>query len=152
MKVLKICQIVPTLQIREHLVNIIFFSAVRCSFLAECVHTFSMDIELRNDRIPRNPFDRQFLDMIAVSIGCVNKMHPPVCVVCITCVHNMCESERGVVAGACVSVWGRGCYHDIYHDIIDIYISRQPCIRAINVYKPRMHTCSEIGRMNTGYR
>ena len=22
-----------------------------------------MDIELRNDRIPRNPFDRQFLDM-----------------------------------------------------------------------------------------
>ena len=23
----------------------------------------SMDIELRNDRIPRNPFDRQFLDM-----------------------------------------------------------------------------------------
>ena len=23
-----------------------------------------MDIELRNDRIPRNPFDRQFLDMI----------------------------------------------------------------------------------------
>ena len=30
---------------------------------SECVHTFSMDIELRNDRIPRNPFDRQFLDM-----------------------------------------------------------------------------------------
>ena len=27
---------------------------------SECVHTFSMDIELRNDRIP---FDRQFLDM-----------------------------------------------------------------------------------------
>ena len=27
-----------------------------------------MDIELRNDRIPHNPFDRQFLDMI----------HPPV--------------------------------------------------------------------------
>ena len=23
-----------------------------------------MDIELRNDRIPRNPFDRQFLDML----------------------------------------------------------------------------------------
>ena len=23
-----------------------------------------MDIELRNDRIPRNPFDRQFLDMM----------------------------------------------------------------------------------------
>ena len=30
---------------------------------SECVHTFSMDTELRNDRIPRNPFDRQFLDM-----------------------------------------------------------------------------------------
>ena len=29
----------------------------------ECVNTFSMDNELRNDRIPRNPFDRQFLDM-----------------------------------------------------------------------------------------
>ena len=29
----------------------------------ECVNTFSMDTELRNDRIPRNPFDRQFLDM-----------------------------------------------------------------------------------------
>ena len=28
------------------------------------MHTLSMDIELRNDRIPRNPFDRQFLDMI----------------------------------------------------------------------------------------
>ena len=25
-----------------------------------------MDIELRNDRIPRNPFDRQFLDMSSV--------------------------------------------------------------------------------------
>ena len=24
-----------------------------------------MDIELRNDRIPRNPFDRQFLDMLS---------------------------------------------------------------------------------------
>ena len=37
-----------------------------CSYLqfSECVHTFSMDIELRNDRIPRNPFDRQFLDML----------------------------------------------------------------------------------------
>ena len=36
-----------------------------CSTLqfSECVNTFSMDIELRNDRIPRNPFDRQFLDM-----------------------------------------------------------------------------------------
>ena len=88
----------------------------------------------------------------AVSIGCVNKVHPPVRVVCIMCVHNMCESERGVVAGACVSVWGRGCYHDIYHDIVDIFISRQPCIRAINVYKQRMHACSEIGRMNAGYR
>ena len=31
---------------------------------SECVHTISMDIELRNDRIPRNPFDRQFLDML----------------------------------------------------------------------------------------
>ena len=27
-----------------------------------------MDIELRNDRIPRNPFDRQFLDMNHVVI------------------------------------------------------------------------------------
>ena len=25
-----------------------------------------MDIELRNDRIPRNPFDRQFLDMMEI--------------------------------------------------------------------------------------
>ena len=33
-----------------------------CSKLqfSECVLTFSTDIELRNDRIPRNPFDRQF--------------------------------------------------------------------------------------------
>ena len=37
-KLLKICQIVPTLQIREHLVNIIFFSAVRCSFLNASIH------------------------------------------------------------------------------------------------------------------
>ena len=28
------------------------------------MNAFSMDIELRNDRIPRNPFDRQFLDMM----------------------------------------------------------------------------------------
>ena len=28
-----------------------------------------MDIELRNDRIPRNPFDRQFLDMRAEGTG-----------------------------------------------------------------------------------
>ena len=36
-----------------------------CSKLqfSECVLTFSTDIELRIDRIPRNPFDRQFLDM-----------------------------------------------------------------------------------------
>ena len=34
---------------------------------SECVHTFSMDTELRNDRIPRNPFDRQFLDMTSHS-------------------------------------------------------------------------------------
>ena len=52
-------QLVPTLQIREQLVNFWFFSAVSCSFL-----NASMDIELRNDRIPRNPFDRQFLDML----------------------------------------------------------------------------------------
>ena len=61
-KLHKICQLVPTLQIREQLVNICLFSAVSCSF--QCAHTFSMDIELRNDRIPRNPFDRQFLDML----------------------------------------------------------------------------------------
>ena len=28
-----------------------------------------MDIELRNDRIPRNPFDRQFLDMIGEALA-----------------------------------------------------------------------------------
>ena len=28
-----------------------------------------MDIELRNDRIPRNPFDRQFLDMSGFCTG-----------------------------------------------------------------------------------
>ena len=35
----------------------------------ECVNTFSMDTELRNDRIPRNPFDRQFLDMTTELVG-----------------------------------------------------------------------------------
>ena len=50
-KLHNICQLVPTLQIREQLVN--FFLQ-----FSECVRTFS---ELRNDRIPRNPFDRQFL-------------------------------------------------------------------------------------------
>ena len=61
-KLHKICQLVPTLQIREQLVNICFFF-LQLAAVSECVHTFSMDIELRNDRIPRNPFDRQFLDM-----------------------------------------------------------------------------------------
>ena len=42
--------------------NFFFCSSMQFS---ECVHSFSMDIELRNDRIPRNPFDRQFLDMTA---------------------------------------------------------------------------------------
>ena len=37
-KLLKICQIVPTLQIREHLVNILFFSAVSCSFMNASIH------------------------------------------------------------------------------------------------------------------
>ena len=32
-----------------------------------------MDIELRNDRIPRNPFDRQFLDMISMDACTVMK-------------------------------------------------------------------------------
>ena len=45
----------PTFQIQEHLVNV---SAVN-----GCVNTFSLDIELRNDRIPRNPFYGQFRDM-----------------------------------------------------------------------------------------
>ena len=30
-----------------------------------------MDMELRNDRIPRNPFDRQFLDMENIILGWV---------------------------------------------------------------------------------
>ena len=30
----------------------------------ECINTFSMDIEVRNDRIPRNLFYRQLLDML----------------------------------------------------------------------------------------
>ena len=37
-KLLKICQLVPTLQIREQLVNICFFSAVSCSFLNASIH------------------------------------------------------------------------------------------------------------------
>ena len=37
-KLLKICQIVPTLQIREHLVNILFCSAVSCSFMNASIH------------------------------------------------------------------------------------------------------------------
>ena len=40
------------------------------------------------------------LRYMAVSIGCVNKVHPPVRVVCMTCVHDMCESGRGVVRGS----------------------------------------------------
>ena len=66
-KLHKICQLVPTLQIREQLYSqyLVFFFAA--------VHTFSMDIELRNDRIPRNPFDRQFLDM-----GTLTNPPPPV--------------------------------------------------------------------------
>ena len=37
-KLHKICQLVPTLQIREQLVNICFFSAVSCSFLNASIH------------------------------------------------------------------------------------------------------------------
>ena len=37
-KLLKICQLVPTLQIREQLVNICFFSTVSCSFLNASIH------------------------------------------------------------------------------------------------------------------
>ena len=37
-ELLKICQIVPTLQIREHLVNILFCSAVSCSFMNASIH------------------------------------------------------------------------------------------------------------------
>ena len=37
-KLHKICQLVPTLQIREQLVNIWFFSAVSCSFLNASIH------------------------------------------------------------------------------------------------------------------
>ena len=37
-KLHKICQLVPTLQIREQVVNIIFFSAVSCSFLNASIH------------------------------------------------------------------------------------------------------------------
>ena len=37
-KLHKICQLVPTLQIREQLVNIWFFSAVTCSFLNASIH------------------------------------------------------------------------------------------------------------------
>ena len=37
-KLHKICQLVPTLQIREQLVNIWVFSAVSCSFLNASLH------------------------------------------------------------------------------------------------------------------
>ena len=37
-KLHKICQLVPTLQIREQLVNVWFFSAVSCSFLNASIH------------------------------------------------------------------------------------------------------------------
>ena len=37
-KLHKICQLVPTLQIREQLVNIWVFSAVSCSFLNASIH------------------------------------------------------------------------------------------------------------------
>ena len=33
-----------------------------------------MDIELRNDRIPRNPFDRQFLDMTSLLMLCMHEI------------------------------------------------------------------------------
>ena len=37
-----------------------------------------MDIELRNDRIPRNPFDRQFLDMTCVVCGAISVQLPKI--------------------------------------------------------------------------
>ena len=98
------------------------------------------------------------LRYMAVSIGCVNKVHPPFRVVCMTCVHDMCESGRGVVRGsvsvcmggvracvcACVCVLGGGprvvhacgCVHAIFEGL-------QPCVYYVYV-SVRVSMCAYL--------
>ena len=59
------------------------------------------------------------LRYMAVSIGCVNKVHPPVRVVCMTCVHDMCESGGGGGGGGGGprAVHACGCVHAIFEGL-----------------------------------